>query len=223
MTPLPESERGWIQTIQQLPGWRRRCIMLVDMMRPGRASVLFSLLTLVGACGVGGDDTQMPGGGSGTPIPGIDEGMLCSATFKITGTFAPGTAPRPIDPESGLPSTACWPVGTWTFTAQMDSNQCSSAPTVLSSYSFRVDRTPADDGGDDTVQTLVNLTNVGALKSHLAVSINGQGCEGKFEVGTADGKEYWAMQPTLGKDPVVTTLAGTGDYYKFSVDAWPWK
>lgn len=198
------------------------------MTRIAGASVLFAVLTLTGACGVGDDDSMMPGGGSGTPIPPIDNSEVCNAAFTVTGTFTPGTTPRPIDPETNLPITGCWAVGTWNFTATVASNMCATAPTVLPSYSFKVERVPVDptntDPNADTMQKLTILTTlVGGMQSHLAVSSNGQGCVGSLEFGSADGTQYWNMKPTLSKDPAATALAGGGDYTLYKGNAWPWK
>ena len=184
-------------------------------------SVLFSALAATAACGVGDDDGM--GGGSGTPIPTIDEGEVCGAEFTVSGTFTPGTTPRPTDPETGMTLSGCWPVGTWNFTAAMRSNQCTTAPMVLSSYSFRVDRVTPPEGGNDTVQQLVNLTSLNGLQYHLSVSSNGQGCEGHFEFGSADGTQYWNMKPTLSKDPAATAIGGEGYYTLYKSNAWPWR
>jgi len=204
--------------IRAVPGWLACCIPLTAMMRIVGANVLFAALTATAACGVGGDDGGMP-----PQPPPIDDGEICSATLAITnGTFAPGTTPRPTDPDTGLPITGCWPVGTWTFSATVDSNMCQTTPAVLPSYSFKVERMPAPDGGSDTVQVITNLTSVGSMQFHLKVSENGQGCEADFELGSADGTHYWNMQPTLAKDPGVTTLAGGGDYVLYKGNGWPW-
>jgi hypothetical protein len=157
--------------------------------------------------------------------PPIDDGQLCTAHFTVTGTFAPGTTPRPLDPDTQQPITGCWPVGQWTFTAAVASNTCAAAPAVIPSYSFKVERTAATDGGTDTTQTITNLTSLTApaAQAHLSVSSTGQGCEGSLELGSTDGTKYWNMKPTLSKDPAARTLAGAGDYDEYKVDAWPWK
>lgn len=172
-------------------------------------------------CGVGGGDGGPPPPG-GTPVTPVNDGQVCAAHFTLTGMFTPGTAPRPTDPDTGVPLTACWPVGQWNFTAAMSDNNCSDTPAVLSSYSFTVDSVPAPDGtGND--QMLTNTSSTGSMKVHLSMSQNGQGCEGALELGSADGKDYWNMKPTLSKDPAARTLAGAGDYAEYKADAWPWK
>lgn len=154
------------------------------------------------------------------PVPPVDDGQICEAHFNITGTFALGSTPRPTDPDTGLPITACWPVGQWTFTAAVSDNQCSDTPALLSSYSFTVVDQP-DDLGDKLV--LTNTTSSGSMQVHLSMSQNGQGCEGALELGSPDGKTYWNLKPTLGKLPTDTAIAGSGDYAEFKSDAWPWK
>lgn len=189
------------------------------MMRIAGASLLFATLAATTACGVGND----PAGGGGGSDDRTKLGILCSASLKITGTFARAATPQPeIDPDTGLPLTGCWPVGTWTFSATVDSNTCKTAPTLLSSYSFRVDRVENGPDGQGFVDSYTNMTTVGAMNWHVGVSSNGQGCEGHLELGSADGTEYWQMQPALLKtDP--TKLVGSGDYDLYNGNGWPWK
>jgi len=191
-----------------------------SMMRIVGANVLFVALTATAACGVGGDDGGMP-----PQPPPVNDGQICNATLAITnGTFTPGTTPRPTDPDTGLPITGCWPVGTWTFSATLASNMCQTTPALLPSYSFKVERMLVTPDGTDTQQVLTNLTSLsGGMQAHLAVSSNGQGCEANFELGSMDGTQYWNMQPTLAKAPGVTVLGGGGDYTLFKVKGWPWK
>jgi hypothetical protein len=179
------------------------------------------MMTLTGACGVGDDD----GGPKGEPLPPLDNKELCQASFQLSGTFTPGTTPRPTDPDTGAPLTGCWPIGTWTFTATVTDNKCAARPTVLPSYSFVVARAPDpnDPTATDTIQTMMSTTSVGSLQYHLAMSSNGQGCEGSFELGSADGKDYWNMKPTLPKDVGATAITGAGDYVEYDGNAWPWK
>lgn len=192
------------------------------MTRIAGASLLFALTTVTAACGVGDDD----GGFKPPPQPDpIDDGELCSAHFTVAGTFTPGATPRPVDPDTGVTLTGCWPVGTWTFTATVADNTCATTPNVIP-YSFKVERIPATDGGTDTTQLVTNLTSLtasNAVQVHVSVSANGQGCEASLEMGTADGLKYWNMKPLLSKDPAARTLTGGGDYAEFKIDAWPWK
>jgi hypothetical protein len=187
-------------------------------------AVFFAALTAAAGCGVGGDDGGTTPPGDDQPPP-IDNSEICNASFTITGTFTRDNAtPPPTDPETGTPLTGCWPIGTWSFTATVASSMCATAPTVLPTYSFTVARTPAPDGGNDTVQTMTNTTpNMGSLKYHLAMSSNGQGCEGHLEFGSADGTQYWNMQPTLPKDLTATAISGSGDYTLYKNNGWPWQ
>jgi len=194
------------------------------MMRIAGASVLFATLVVTTACGVGDD------AGSNTDDRNDKLGIICNASFKMSGTFTPVAAgspgARPIDPDTMMPLTGCWPVGTWTFTAAMDTNECTTTPAVIPQYSFRVDRAEGADM-QGLVDSYTNLTSIGDLQWHLAVSSNGQGCEGSFEFGSPDGKQYWNMQPVLinplsGAAPT-TQITGSGDYSMFTTESWPWK
>jgi hypothetical protein len=189
------------------------------MSRLAWTTVSFAALVTTAACGVGGGDDG-GGGGSGS---NIDEGMVCGATFRVTGTFAAGMPGRPIDPDTMMPQTGCWPVGTWTFTAALDGNDCPAPPAALASYSFRVDRKAPPDGGTDLIESYVNLTSAGDMQNHIKVTSTGQGCEGHVEFGSADGKQYWNMKPLLLKDPATTALAGDAYYELYKGNAWPWK
>ena len=190
-------------------------------------NVILALVTASAACGVGGGggggDDDGNGSNPGGPITPIDDGQTCAAHFTITGTFTPGAAARPTDPDTNQPLTGCWPAGQWDFTAAVSDNSCADTPTVLAKYSFKVDEVPSSDGGNDTEQQLTNLTSVGNLQVHVGMSSNGQGCEGSLELGSADGKEYWNLKPTLSKDPAARTLAGSGEYAEFGVNGWPWQ
>lgn len=199
------------------------------MTRFAGASFLLTLVAAAG-CGVGGGDpTPTP-----TPPPQpppVDNAEVCTASFTVTGTFTPGTPGRPVDPDTNLPITGCWPVGTWSFTAAVAStaqeHPCPTAPATLGTYSFAVTRVPVDPTdptSTDTMQQIDSTTTMPAgMQYHLSVSANGQGCEGHFEVGSADGTQYWNMVPTLAKDPAATAIAGDGDYIVYKVNGWPWK
>lgn len=186
-------------------------------------SALFAVMATA-ACSVGNDDGAGPGAGSGSDDRDTKLGILCNASFKLTGTFTPGTPGRPLDPETNTPVTGCWPVGKWEFTAVVSDNECAKPPAVLAKYSFQVDR--MDNGVDGLTESYTNLSTLGDIKAHIAVSSNGQGCEGSFELGSADGKDYWNMQPTLLNTPEgmppSTALSGSGDYSEYNANAWPW-
>ncbi|MGE0549147.1 MAG: hypothetical protein AB7R00_18900 [Kofleriaceae bacterium] len=113
--------------------------------------------------GDGDDDTGDPPGQQEPPDTSNDD-PLCAAAFKVTGSW---TAAAPLQPdEDDEWYEDCWPAGTWTFTAVIDSaaevldidgdgtgDRCGTVastmpPTVAASYSIRVDRSEdIDDGG----------------------------------------------------------------------------
>ena len=163
------------------------------------------------ACGVGDD-----GPGNGSDDPNAKLGIICNAMMELSGTFTAGTPGRPLDPDTNQPITGCWPVGTWSFTVSSMMNGCKTAPVPLQSYSFRVDRADPDGTGYVETDTLVTSTD---MQSHVHVSASGIGCEGALELGSADGTEYWNLQPVLNG----TTLAGKGEYTLYKTDSWPWK
>ncbi len=206
------------------------------MTRFAGASVLLGMAVMAG-CGVGGDDPggMTPPGGVTPPV--VSNNEVCTASFKLTGSFTPGTPGPPIDPDTNLPQTGCWPVGTWSFTAAVDSTvaqdkPCQTAPSTIGTYSFKVTRVPVDptdtDPNADTMQQVDSTTTMPAgMQYHLSISSNGQGCQGHFEVGSADGKDYWNMGPTLlkGADGTTTaaaSLGGDGDYIEYAGNGWPW-
>ena len=165
----------------------------------------FALLggLVLGACGVGGDpesdnrDTQL--------------GIVCNATFTTTGTFV---AAAPAAP-AGV--TGCWPVGTWTFTAKVDTNECPTAPTTFPSYQFKVDRAvntnPNNDIGYEESYTWLSA-DAKPLLHKLDVSEIATGCEGGVEIFSDDGLQFWNLKPFLNNG----TLAGYGEYALYDSD-----
>lgn len=153
------------------------------------------------ACGVGDDpvsddrDEQL----------GID----CNATFTTTGSWTAAAPTRPADVPTG-----CWPVGTWTFTAKVDTNECAATPSVLPSYSFKVDRAVNPDPNMDIgyVESYIWLGEQ-ALLYKLSVSETGSGCEGGLQLYSVDGLEYWNMKPHLLENG---TIDGFGEYARFT-------
>jgi hypothetical protein len=156
---------------------------------------------LLAACGVGDDpvsddrDEQL----------GID----CNATFTTSGTWTAAAPARPAEVPTG-----CWPVGTWTFTAKVDTNECAAPPAVLPTYSFKVDRAVNPDPTKD-IGYVESYTWLGdqALLFKLAVTETGSGCEGGLELYSVDGMEYWNMKPLLMENG---TVAGFGEYAHFT-------
>lgn len=166
------------------------------------------VLALVGplaltACGVGD--------GAIADTDNRDEtlGIVCNATFTTTGTFQAGTPARPTTVPTG-----CWPVGTWTFTAKVDTNECAKAPSVAASYSFRVDRASDPDPTKD-IGLVESYTYLGdkSMLYKIGVSESGSGCEGGLELYSADGTEYWNLKPLLGD---TGSIGGFGEYAKYS-------
>jgi len=184
------------------------------------------LSVFLAACGVGDD----AGGGD----PDLNPNRLkCSAAFKTTGSFTPGTPARPIDPDTTLPVGGCWPVGTWTFTATIDNDapvvditgdgegeRCGALggtqpPTIEGSYSFKVDRTE-DPDSDGLLET---YTYLGTSPAFFGVKVSeggGGDCEGIMEFISADAKEWWTMNPNIctsaNCQPASNTISGGGDY-----------
>ncbi len=170
------------------------------MVRTFGAFVVLSSL-VVGACGVGEEAAD-------TDDRDEKLGIICNATFTTAGTFTPAAPMRPATVPTG-----CWPVGTWTFTAKLDDNECAKAPSVLPQYSFKVDRAvnpdPAKDIGYEESYTYLGDQ---ASLYRLLVSESGSGCEGNLELYSADGKEYWNLKPLLEDNG---TIGGFAEYAMF--------
>ncbi len=174
-------------------------------------SIVLALVAVTG-CGVGGDD----GPGNGSDDPNQKLGIVCNAMMTLSGSFTEGTPARPLDPDTNMPITGCWPVGTWSFSVSTMMNGCPSAPVPLATYSFRVDRNDPD--GTGYVESYANLTTTD-LRTHIEVSATGNGCEGILELGNADGTQYWNLHPVLNGN----TLTGSGEYTLYKTDSWPWE
>lgn len=165
---------------------------------------VLSISLFAAACGVGdpdaGDDTNM------NPL-----GRQCTAEFTTSGTFAPDTAhPQPAD------NTGCWPIGVWTFSATVTSNDCTPAPVLQSKYQFKGEMTLNEDG--DPVQSFTYMTEPGA-KHIVKVSQGGSGlCEGELNIFSDDGKTQWLFKPALNAD---NSIAGDGEYGVFDTNQWP--
>jgi hypothetical protein len=165
-------------------------------MRNAVTMCVFALGAL-GACTVSDGDDQ-------TTVESDDAdmklGVDCRADFTLTGTFAPIAPLRPAEVPTG-----CWPVGNWTFTAALASNECPVAPTPLPSYAFRVDRTDRGLGWEESYTYMGDQASLFKLK----VSEGGSGeCEGGLELYSPDGTQYWNLRPSLDG----TTLTGIAEY-----------
>jgi len=154
---------------------------------------------LAAGCGVGND-----GGFQGTNTLG----RICSASLTITGSFEQGMA-KPADVNG------CWPVGTWTFSAAIASNDCDTAPTFLPQYQFKVDQTLDADGNPE--QSFTYLTDP---NSHFRVKVTSGGagqCEGELDLYSTDGTEVWILHPELYDD---LSVLGDGEYSLYDSDQW---
>lgn len=172
-----------------------------------RAGACIFLSVLVGACGVGEE-----GGPIVTEEPDEKLGILCRADFSVTGTFTAGAPARPAEVPTG-----CWPVGTWTFTAALETNECGAAPTQLeTSYSFRVDRSTNPDPTMDIgwEESYTYLGNDAVLHRLKVSEGGGAECEGGLELYNADGTEFWNLKPAQGG----TTINGFAEYAKYDSD-----
>lgn len=163
----------------------------------GTFVLLGSLAIGVGACGVGD-------GAADTDNRDEQLGIVCNATFTTTGSFVAGTPGRPAD------VTGCWPVGTWTFSAKVDQNDCPSPPSVLASYAFRVDRAvdpnPANDIGYEESYTWLGDST---MVHKVGVSEIASGCQGGIELFNGDKTQFWNFRPLLQDDG---TIVGFGEY-----------
>lgn len=167
---------------------------------------------LIGLLGLGACDTGSVGPGQGGPDAnsGRDQplGILCNATFKVTGTFAQSMA-QPADVGG------CWPVGTWTFNATIDNNQCQTPPALLPQYQFKVDVMTDADGNTNYVDSY--MTDPSA---HYRLKVSGDGgglCQGGLEIYSPDGKQLWNFKPSL---EVGSVLDGFGEYALYDSDQW---
>ena len=161
----------------------------------------------LGACDTGAVGPGGPGpGGPDSQVNPV--GVLCMATFKVSGTYVQSEA-QPTE------VTGCWPVGSWTFNATMDTNMCQTAPSVLPSYQFTVGETMDVDGNYDyTYQFNTDPT------AHTIMKVSGDGgglCQGGFEIFSPDGKQIWNMKPSLETGNV---LDGFGEYALYDADQW---
>jgi hypothetical protein len=178
------------------------------MTAPGRIASL--VLLLAAGCDLGAASPAPPTEDGTNIDPDTNEqlGILCNATFDTSGSFALG-APQPEDVNG------CWPVGTWTFRATIDENDCDDQPALLSEYKFQVTQTIDADG--ESQQAFTYLTEP-AAHHRVKVSSGGGGeCEGGLEIFSDDGKQYWNFKPALNADLSIT---GFGEYSLYSEDHW---
>jgi hypothetical protein len=162
---------------------------------------------LASACGVGGvdggddddDGDELEGGTDNEQL-----GIKCRAELDTSGSFAVGmTKPDDI--------TGCWPVGVWTFSASVVSNECDGDPALLSEYAFEI--TVLADADGELQQQFEYLSEAGDDIVQMDVSSGGGGlCEGGVQILSADGLREWNFKPSLQADD---TLAGHGQYREY--------
>jgi hypothetical protein len=123
-------------------------------------------------------------------------GIVCEAQVAISGHVQ--AAPRRPSDVFG-----CWPVGTWSFSAAVQSSDCASTPALEPSYAFSVARDA------DQVETYRFLTDPARDGVKLKVTSGGSGlCEGGVMIWSADKKTLVNLKPTLNADG---TIAGNGE------------
>ena len=203
---------------------------------------LFASVVLLGACGVGDEGTNP------NPSDPNPNAVRCAAAFTVTGTFQENANnPRPLDPigpdgepgtadDNTVPISGCWPVGTWNFTATVDStadvldvdgdgvgDRCgevsgTSVPALEASYSFSVDRVE-DPDSDGLLETYMYL---GASPNFFSVKVSSGGggdCEGIVEFKTSDNKQFWTFNPEICTSadcsPATDAITGTGDFTEY--------
>jgi hypothetical protein len=169
------------------------------MMRHAGAFALF--LLAASGCGVGDDGSMMPD----------PNGRQCNATLTVTGSFTPDTTqPAPTD------WATCWPVGMWTFTAAVGTNNCSPAPTPAAMYQMKGTTMPDMNGDPMPVMQFVGDQSMRPIAHY---SDGGSGlCEGELDLYSADGKTVWLLKPELNAD---NSLTGDGEYGVFDTNQYP--
>lgn len=141
-------------------------------------------------------------------------GRVCTVQYGVTGSFQQ-SAPRPVNPEDGTTLTGCWPIGVWTFSVQQEQTDCSSPPSTLGQYQFRVEERLDTDGQPYQVNTYMTDPSV---RHRVKVSQGGDGlCVGELNLFSTDGKEVFILKPSLYAD---NTLGGEGEYSLHKSDQW---
>lgn len=132
-------------------------------------------------------------------------GIQCEGKIKISGQFVKG-AEQPYDVHG------CWPVGTWTFTAELEDTDCTNPPVLESQYSFRVER-----DAEETMQ-YTYLNDPAYERRRMKVTSGGGGlCEGALEIYSPDGKILLNLHPALQADG---TINGFGELEVYAKDQW---
>jgi hypothetical protein len=134
--------------------------------------------------------------------------------MSVTGSFVRGVAP-PANPD-GSAYEGCWPVGTWSFHATVDMNDCDKPPTMLPQYSFQGTLTTDPDTGDQ-VQQFAYLTDPNARSIVRVSEAGNSACEGELSLYSPAGTEVWTLKPWLNPD---NTIVGDGEYALYTNDQW---
>ena len=167
---------------------------------------VLSVAMFAAACGVGDPDDGSDLDPDPNPL-----GRQCTTVFSTSGSFAPNNASPPPTGSSG-----CWPIGVWTFSAKIESNDCDPAPTLATQYQFRGEATLNEDG--DPIQSFTYMTDP-AARHIVKVSQGGSGlCEGELQIYSAYGKSVFLFKPALNADNSIT---GDGEFSIFGDDQWP--
>jgi hypothetical protein len=128
-------------------------------------------------------------------------GIVCEAEVAISGKVQ--AAPRRPSDVFG-----CWPAGTWSFAATVQSSDCASTPALEPSYAFSVTR------DSDQVETYRFLNDPDRDGVKVKVTSGGSGlCEGGLMIWSADKKTLFNLKPTLKADG---TIAGNGEIEVYS-------
>jgi hypothetical protein len=201
--------------------------------------------SLLIAC-TAGDDGKDPDVFKPEPIDPNPNKLVCSAAFRISGTWTAGTPARPTDPNDPNYAEGCWPVGIWTFTATVDNeaevlditgdemgDRCgtvagTSPPMVApTGYSFQFNREPEidnngtpDDTTDDAVlgwkDNIVMMTGV-AVADVIRLKVS-EGGGGECEGGLEFDDDTNKKVWNLKPALTGTTLGGFGEFTQY-IDA----
>jgi hypothetical protein len=148
---------------------------------------------------------------AGDPTTTDMRGITCSAAFTVQGSFVQST-PRPADNQDG-----CWPIGMWTFTATMTSNNCAQAPVPLAQYQMQGSAT-TDPVTGEYDESFTFVTDPGAMSIAKANEGGAGSCAGELSIFSTDGKQVWALRPELFLD---NSISGDGEFRIYTVDQWP--
>jgi hypothetical protein len=144
-------------------------------------------------------------------------GIQCSAELTVSGSFT-ASQPRPDDNADG-----CWPIGTWTFTAQLvdGMNSCSPAPTPLPQYQFEGTLSPDPNDPEGPQLQTFTFTTDPTVNNTVKVTEGGSGsCSGDLELYSADGKQVWVLRPEVDTIDATSTISGDGEFRIYDTDQW---